>query len=286
MTLPTLDLDSGRACRSGQQVGLWTVIPQEIRYGRPMTRYLELEEYGEAIGNAAAVLRNNAVRAGLEASVPTCPGWTVRDLVTHLGRVYRAVAARVDQRPGRPPAEIEAEAASSDDLLGWFDDALVEVLNALGNAPDDLDIPFFIESGLRPRAAYARRMCHETTIHAVDAMAAALGRPPTPEQLWFRDRLAADGIDELIVGVATRATCDLRYPSEVNLTVAPDGEPGWTVHLGGDIPRTTPGVTAGATATVAGKATALYLALWNRGDDVTVTGAADVWRAWQTGMQI
>ncbi len=251
-----------------------------------MTRLLDLEEYGEGIGNAAAVLRNNAARAGLDASVLTCPGWVVRDLVTHVGRVYRVVAARVDQRSVRPRAEIEAEAARSDDLLGWFDDGLVEVLNALGGAPDDLDIPFIYEGGPAPRVAYARRMCHESTIHAVDAMAAALGRAPGVRELWFSGRLAADGIDELVVGVATRPTCELRYASDVSLAVLPEGDPGWTIHLGPDTPRTSEPARTDATAIVTGSAAALYLALWNRGDEIDVSGDRALWTAWQTDMQI
>ncbi len=250
-----------------------------------MTGRMELEEYGEGIGNAAAVLRNNAARAGLEAPVPTCPGWTVRDLVSHLGRVYRVVAARVERRDVRPIAEIDAEAESSADVLGWCDDGLIEVLNALGSAPDDLDIPFSFDSALPPRLAYARRMCHETTVHAVDLMAAALRRPPHPNEVWFRERLAADGIDELVVGVATRPTCTLRYPTEVTLAVRPGGHSGWTIHLGASVPRTEEGASESATTTVIGSATELYLALWNRGV-VPVEGDLAVWAAWGSGMRI
>ena len=54
-----------------------------------MVDVLEFGAYGEAIGNAGSVVRSNAASAGLRAGVPTCPGWSVADLVTHVGTVHR-----------------------------------------------------------------------------------------------------------------------------------------------------------------------------------------------------
>ena len=44
--------------------------------------------------------------AGAEAApgVPSCPGWTVTDLVLHLGMVHRLVARVIGERMQRPPA--------------------------------------------------------------------------------------------------------------------------------------------------------------------------------------
>ena len=44
--------------------------------------------------------------AGAEAApgVPSCPGWTVTDLVLHLGMVHRVVARVIGERMQRPPA--------------------------------------------------------------------------------------------------------------------------------------------------------------------------------------
>lgn len=54
-----------------------------------MATKLEWDELGEAIGRAGTVLRANATSSGLDSAVPTCPGWTVRDLVVHQGGVHR-----------------------------------------------------------------------------------------------------------------------------------------------------------------------------------------------------
>lgn len=243
---------------------------------------LDLDEYGEGIGNAGAVLRNNAVRAGLDAPVPTCPGWTVRDLLTHLGLVHRWAASVVDQGPRRPDAEVEADAATSDDLVGWSDEGLVEVLNALGSAPDDLAVRFHLRNAPAPRLAWTRRMCHETTIHAVDAMAAALGRAPRTGELWFGPRLAADGIDELLRGFLPRPATRLRYDRPITIAVRPDdSRSGWTVHAGTDVPEVVTGAVDDADLTVSGPARALYLALWNRGDEAVLRGDGTLWQRWR-----
>ncbi|MCY4036689.1 MAG: maleylpyruvate isomerase N-terminal domain-containing protein, partial [bacterium] len=49
-----------------------------------------LQSGGEAI--AAAGKRD------LEAGVPSCPGWTVHQLLAHVGRVYRSVGRHVAER--------------------------------------------------------------------------------------------------------------------------------------------------------------------------------------------
>lgn len=49
----------------------------------------ELERQGGAVADAAAA-------AGPDAAVPTCPGWTVRHLLTHTGVPYRLAVAPDD----------------------------------------------------------------------------------------------------------------------------------------------------------------------------------------------
>lgn len=260
-----------------------------------MPHTLELHEYGEGIGNAAAVLRNNAARAGLDAPVPSCPLWSVADLVIHQGVVHRWAAAIVEGREPRDAPSVTREAAASGDLLGWFDDGLVEVLNALGRAADDLDAWFYLADPPAPRLAWSRRMCHETTVHAIDAMTVALGRAPKVSEVWFGSRLAADGIDELLTGFLPRPRTPLRYDREVSIAVRPDdSSQSWTVSAGEEAPRTILGSHADADAdapadadlSLGGSAAGLYLALWNRGDQLTVTGDAALWDVWRARMRV
>ena len=168
-----------------------------------------LDELGDGLGRAATVLRANAGSAGLTAAVPTCPGWDVGDLVVHTGMVHRWAAARVappTSAAGRvDPEELERSGRDAADLLGWFDDGATELLQALADAPDDLDAPVFLPAAPPARLFWARRQCHETTVHAVDALAARLGRCPLPTETWIRTPLARDGIDELLRGFVPRA---------------------------------------------------------------------------------
>ncbi len=240
-----------------------------------MPNTLEFRDLGEGIGDAAAVLRNNAAAAGLDASVPTCPGWRVRDLVTHQGLVHRWATATVRGVEAPPDAVVEAEAATASDLLDWFDDGLVDLLNALAAAPADLDVPFFLLDAPPPRQAWTRRQCHETTIHAIDAMAAKLGRPPRPDELWFTPALARDGIDELLLGFVPRARYNPRRPEQATLTVVTDdGLAGWTVRMGPDGCQASTGAADDSDAQITASARALYAGLWNRGRDYTMAGDA------------
>lgn len=242
-----------------------------------MPNTLDFAELGEGIGDAAAVLRNNAAATGLDAAVPTCPGWTVRDLVTHQGLVHRWATATIRGVPARTDAEVEAEAAATTDLLEWLDDGLVDLLNALASAPADLDVPFFLLDAPAPRQAWTRRQCHETTIHAIDAMAAKLGRAPRPEELWFSPALARDGIDELLLGFAPRAKYNPRSSRPSRIAVASDdGLGSWTVSVGPDGCASRVGADSDADARVTGTARGLYAGLWNRGRDYAVAGDAEV----------
>ena len=242
-------------------------------YLEPMPNSLDFTDLGEGIGNAAAVLRSNAISAGLAAAVPTCPGWTIRDVVTHTGVVHRWAAATVRGEPARPDAEVEAEAAAATDLLEWFDDGLVELLNAIASAPADLDVPFFLHDAPPPRQAWARRQCHETTMHAVDAMAARLGRAPRPDELWFAPALARDGIDELLLGFAPRSRYNPTTDAAASIAVVSDnGIGGWTIRLGPDGTQASVGADDAADARITGSARGIYTGLWNRGRGFEVDG--------------
>ena len=215
-----------------------------------MPQSLDFAGLGEAIGNATAVVRNNAASADLGVAVPTRPGWTMRDLVVDLGWDYLAstAALRGDTSPTKQAVLTEASAAP--DLLQWLDDAMVDLLNALAAAAEDRQAWFHTGEAPADRQRAARRLCHAGTLHAVDAMAARLGRTPTADEVWFSSELARDGIEWMLeqqsVSTQLRATGS-------DWTVAARAE---------DQPD----------GTIVGSARALYLALAGRGKDVQVTG--------------
>jgi hypothetical protein len=211
------------------------------------------------------------------------------------------IVGRVE--PARAEADVVAEAAALPDLLDWLDDGLVELLNVLAGAPEDLQVFFFLKDAPASRLAWARRQCHEVTVHAVDAMAARLGHPPAAAQTWIRPTLAADGIDELLTGFVPRRSSRVRSTEPYRVAVRPtDVEQAWTMQIGENPVITTRGHAglndagrdddAPADVVLSGTAAQLYLVLWNRGPierdatEVRVTGHPDWLRTWHDQMQV
>ncbi|MGN6722850.1 MAG: maleylpyruvate isomerase family mycothiol-dependent enzyme, partial [Marmoricola sp.] len=205
---------------------------------------LDFDEYGDAIGAAWTVMREHANRVGPDAPVPTCPGWRVRDLIAHQGMVHRWAAATI--RGISVDAEaIHAEGLAIRDQLEWLDHGARDLLQALVDTPEDMPGKFFLLDAPPPRLAWARRQCHETSIHAYDAMAASNGQSPPAASTWIRPTLAADGVDELLTGFLPRPRTKMRFPSPITVLVeATDTGGVWTLQLGPEAAVTTRGSTS------------------------------------------
>ena len=260
-----------------------------------MPTSLSFAQHGTGIGDAGSVIRAQAVSAGLDAPVPTCPGWSMRDLVTHVGLAHRwALANLAGKGPSEWPTEdsVTAEAAAAPDLLDWFDEGLVTALQTLAASPEDLQAFFFLKDAPPPRHAWARRQCHEMTIHGVDAMAARLGRLPTPAETWIGAELAADGVDELLMGFVPRKSGRLRTPEPVTALVrATDVDRAWTMRLSADPVVSTTGPrdpapdAAAPDVVVEASALELYLGLWNRGP-LPQSGSVDLVQLWRRDQRV
>ncbi|GAA1993172.1 maleylpyruvate isomerase family mycothiol-dependent enzyme [Terrabacter lapilli] len=228
-----------------------------------------LDELGEGLGAAATVLRANAMAVDLGSAVPTCPGWTVRDLVVHQGMVHRWAASHLSGAP-EPPELFERDGREARDVLDWFDEGATALLQAIVDAPDDLEALVFLRDAPAPRRFWARRQCHETTMHAVDALGARLRRPARAEETWIRPRIALDGIDELLVGFVPRRPLPPPPSGGTRVLVRPDdADVAWllAVDAGGQVTtrRADPASSGAADHLVSGSPVELYLRLWNRG---------------------
>src|SRR5215472_1836214 len=91
------------------------------------------------IDDRSAALRTAAAAAGMAARVPSCPDWTVEDLVAHLGAVQLFWAADVAAGPatGPPSDETVGDAEPEGDLLQWSADATARLIGALHDAGPD-----------------------------------------------------------------------------------------------------------------------------------------------------
>jgi uncharacterized protein (TIGR03083 family) len=240
----------------------------------------------EAIRVQGELLADAAARTPLDAPVPSCPEWQLRDLVLHTNRVHRW-AARVVTEQHKDNAfqlrgAIFAEPEPPDDaLLDSFRAGHAVLVEALKAAPADLDCFTFVstESALE---FWARRQAHETAIHRVDAELAASARTPVDPAL------AVDGIDELLMMFLAARGGALRSESERTLLVSA-ADRHWLVRIGQDaVSVTAHAEPTPADCTVDGDPEAVYLALWNRTgwDGVTITGDASLANLWSEKVRI
>lgn len=247
---------------------------------------LTFDRYLDSIAEAGASLIERAERAGPDAPVPTCPGWRVADLVAHQGMIHRWARANLlgEAAPFRREVEV-LDTVGRDALAAWFHAGVGMLVDALGSVAPDVDAMVFLADAGPPRDFWARRQTYETTIHAVDALAAMLGRPPTADEAGIEPALASDGVDELVCGFVPRDRSSLRSDQPYTLAIAPvDSDDGWALHVSADQVVSERGRADGADATFTGTTAQLLLGLWNRGDEVVTAGRPGIlehWRAFQ-----
>ncbi|MGX1027816.1 maleylpyruvate isomerase family mycothiol-dependent enzyme [Streptomyces sp. SAI-097] len=134
--------------------------------------------------------------ADLTATVPTCPDWTLEDLVRHVGRALRWTALIVGTRAERdlpvdraPGAEGPAASGDAVALDAWLAESGEVVVGALREAGPDARA--WSWAGVDTAGFWARRATHELVVHGADAALAA-GLPPRA----VAPEVAADAIDE------------------------------------------------------------------------------------------
>jgi uncharacterized protein (TIGR03083 family) len=220
------------------------------------------------------VLAEAARAAGFEAEVPACPSWLVRDLVRHVGVVHRWAQAIVGGPLDRAD-EVRVQAPDADTpdevMLAWFVDGHRNLVQTLRDAPSDLNCFTLPLPCTSPLEFWARRQAHETAIHRADAEAANAGISR------FDDDFALDGIDEMLVGLAPRP----RPFEPAGLRIEPAGGPSWLLRFGPNGLTSRPDSSTAADATVTGTPGDIYLWVWNRPADVTVSGDPTVAQRWR-----
>jgi uncharacterized protein (TIGR03083 family) len=231
---------------------------------------VEPAQHLSRIAPEAGLLRAAAVQAGAGTAVPACPGWTVQRLIQHVGRVFEMVIRILRTAdPASPPPRVQGPVGGFDELLAGFDERLDLLLDLLTTTGPDTAVWVFSPAAPRTAAFWSRRMAHESTVHRLDAQAAA-GTDSAVDPGF-----AADGVHEVLTRHITRHT-DAWAGSELSGTVlyhAADADRAWTVRLvPGRLPQTTPGTVTEPDASVAGPADAVYRAAWGRPTRAMVSG--------------
>lgn len=230
-----------------------------------------------------ACLRSDSARLaevahrGLDEAVPSCPDWTVRDLLEHTAMVYlhKLEAMRTGAQPDPWPPDL-----SGRDITELYDEAAAELISELEQRGPDADTWTWWAPD-QTTGFWFRRMAHETAVHRVDAELAHGVVTP------INARLAVDGIDEILRVMLAGADWE-QYPSDhpvdagVRIT---SGGRSWTVTLArtkvtvdeSNEPHEDhdePGETQ-VKAEVFGDPDEVLLWLWRRRDDEAVGFAGD-----------
>jgi uncharacterized protein (TIGR03083 family) len=242
-----------------------------------------IEEHIAVLRREGSLMVEAVGRADLDAQVPTCPEWTVRELARHLGRVHRWAAtyvrdARAQQMTPEDAEDCWGAMPDDADLPGWYRQSHAGLVDALERAPQDLLCWSFLPAP-SPLAFWARRQAHETVIHRVDAELAAGHRPRVTE---VATQVAVDGIDELLLCFYSRRNRVCSDRLRTLAVAATDADAAWLMHVGPEGARSERG-TGTADGQVSGPAAVLYLGLWNRGpldraDLAGDTSLLDLWR--------
>lgn len=244
----------------------------------------------DALAHECDVLHARAAELGdLDTPVPTCPGWSARRLLGHVGEVQRhvgdIVAGCLTTRPERAAAP---DGVPRREFLAWCRSGSARLHDALcARSPGDAAWNWSTQPQLA--GFWARRMTHEALIHRCDLeLARGAGSDIAPG-------LAADGIAEMFEVMAPRALERRPRPGLFGtLRVdADDIRANWTARLGPDAVVAAPDIDGAAAADepevrLRGRARDLLLVLWGRAEAsaVELSGDGRVFAAWQSEMSI
>ncbi|MFE6777875.1 maleylpyruvate isomerase family mycothiol-dependent enzyme [Streptomyces sp. NPDC057702] len=252
---------------------------------------LGYDRYRAALARQTDLLRAAVAGADPAARVPTCPEWTVTDLLTHVGQAHRwaeflltsrATAYAEDERPAsKGPSDGDPAAMDA-----WLAEGAAMLDAALAAAGPGA--PLWSWGQEQSSSFWARRITHETAIHRADAVAV------TGAEYAVDPDVAADAIDEWLEIVSNPfaahfnpSLAELRGTGQAIRLRATDTEPEqaahWTIELTPDGVRWARAQGAAA-VTATGALTDLLLLFYRRlppsSDRVTVTGDRALLEFW------
>ncbi|SEG40950.1 TIGR03083 family protein [Nonomuraea solani] len=175
-----------------------------------------MTDYHSQIQTEAARLA--ALAGDLSVPVPTCPGWTLAELITHVGQTHRwathvlrnQVRERIWSR--QVPGDL-AEGENGD--ADWLAAGAAELLETLRATDPSMTVWTW---GPDERASWwPRRILFELVIHRADAELALGADPAIPAET------AIDGVEEFLH--------NLPHAAWVTRRLAELGAEGATIHL-------------------------------------------------------
>jgi uncharacterized protein (TIGR03083 family) len=256
---------------------------------------LNAEVARRAIIEHTGRLAASAAAAGPDAAVPTTPGWTITDLVEHVGQSQQWVAEIIERRitdPTQLPTQMAVLPADPREWQAWLAESGRRVASACSD--DALNAPVFNAAGDDRSGTrfWMSSMLNEAVVHGFDAAEAA--RRPTDVD----PDIAAALISNLFA-MLTSPTWEMQRPGSAHAlrgtgqtlqwlaTDAADDDAGaWFVERGPEGATWRPG-NHQADVTVTGPAQSLLLTLTRRlsltdrdATGLRVDGDADLAQHW------
>jgi uncharacterized protein (TIGR03083 family) len=208
------------------------------------------------------------------APVPSCPGWSITDLVAHVGSYHRWVADLLQDASPQPRTPYALRPDPDGTLAQWYQASLDLLLKAVDTT--DPDTPMWTVTIDQKASAWCRRQAHDLTVHRWDAQnARGQAQPLHPER-------AVDFIDELFEAALPYILPFLDRPVPT-LSLALRSAEG-TYHRRVDAATGKPHLSHDPTpadATLTGTPSDLLLALWRRTSTTTLTGDRTALATWQ-----
>jgi uncharacterized protein (TIGR03083 family) len=226
----------------------------------------------------------DAVRGVHPATVvPTCPDWTIAQLVRHTGTVHRWAGQMVRDRATERLDTRTLDLGLPDDpgeYAEWLAAGAAPLVAAFSAA--DPDAAMWAWGADQHARFWPRRMLHETTVHRVDAELAT-GVAPRVD-----GAVAVDGIDELLENLPSAAyfrprVAELRGHGESIGLRSSDRDDRWLIRLEPDGFRWERGDGAATVTVTAGTGDLLLLVYGRRAlrdDRFELVGDVPVLERW------
>jgi uncharacterized protein (TIGR03083 family) len=182
-----------------------------------------VEEYAAAADRFAATVGWSE----LHAPVPSCPGWTVRDVVVHLANEHAWAATIVETGRRADRLEDQPRGSRPRSVREWYVAKAEDLYQVLRHTPPQRPCWTWL-SQAGTAHFWQRRQVHETTIHRVDLDEAA-GRGSE-----LSAQVATDGVDEAL-SVMMHRMHRRGHPAALDGPVqltAPDTGDSWLVAPG------------------------------------------------------
>ena len=206
-------------------------------------------------------------RMGLDAAVPSCPGWTVESVVRHVATVYlhKVEVLRLGALPDPWPPDF-----SGRDALELYDEARAAIVAALERAGTGLETWTFNPDD-KTSGFWYRRMALESVVHRIDVEQAHDVVTPIDSEL------ALDGVDELLfpnLAGPWWEEGDTAHPVDAAVRITAEGR-SWTVRADATSVAVSQGAEGEVAAEIFGSADAVFLWLWGRLDASAIRSAGD-----------